>query len=810
MTKHQESLGLFENIEDIFLVTLFFTAGIGLAQRFNPPWTIYLAAFFLGTSGFISLKLNHPALTKTLIFLLFLCGGIIHASPSLQPPTDPHHIYNLIAQKQEASIIGILHTMPSSGDETTSFIIKTKEIIQPSESKPSSGLIRVTMPGVLPKGFIPGDLVLIRSTLSRIPPPSTPGEFDYRSFLAQQNVWIKGWIPSPVYLAKIKPDHDFSLSHNLQYLPEKTRHSIALFLDQTLPQEKAGLYRALLLGDKRGIPPPLVENFKSAGVMHLLAISGLHMALLAFCSIAFFTWLFKLNPRLLLAFQVKKIAALLSLIPLTIYALLAGFNPPVVRSLIMVSVFVLAQIWDRQWSLRNNIAIACFLILLVQPDQISSPSFQLSFAAVISISLFAPFFYWPETLQNTENKQSHLKKIFIWTRSALLVSLAAMAGTFPLLLYYFNRFSPISPIATLVIEPFLCFWSLLLGLTACLALPFSPWLAGWLLKIGEPGLLAVEHAVTWFASLSFATIWLPTPTAVEIILYYLSLVLVSQIKRTKLFTIAAVCCLSLLVGTILFSTAKEKTNPNTIISFLDVGQGSATVLELPNDHCILIDCGQQRHRRRTDIGQTLIAPFLRRNRIMALDQVVITHPHADHFNGLFSILKHFKPRILWINGTFSKNPEYHTLLALARRIGTEIRVPKIGEKLYEDKDIWLENIAGLHLTAENENSSNLSTNDKSLVLRLHHGQSRVLFPGDISWVAEKILLKEKYDLKADILLAAHHGADDSNSIEFLKAVAPEYIVISGKPQKMPKQINTHEYGSIFFISDGNQLTLKPR
>jgi len=488
---------------------------------------------------------------------------------------------------------------------------------------------------------------------------------------------------------------------------------------------------------------------------------------------------------------------------------MAGFNTPVVRSFIMVSVFVVALLCDKQWSLKNTIAIACLLILLTQPDQISSASFQLSFAAVISIGLFSSFYSWPENHTN----QPHFQKITRWAQNGLLVSCAAMLGTLPLLLYHFNRFSPISPFSTLVVEPFLCFWSLLCGLAACIILPLSPWFSTVLLEIGSVGLTMVEHSVAWMAALPYSHIWLPTPTIFEIMLFCTMLLLISQVRKHLFYGIAAVCCLLILAGTVFISFSNNQSNPDSHVTFLDVGQGSSTVLKLPKGDCILIDCGKRSHTVQSSIGNRLAAPFLWSRRITRLEQIIITHPHADHYNGLFFIIKQFKPRVIWINGDGADNSQYGALMELALQEGAQIKVPKAGEVLFENKDVNLVNIANFHL--ENENVSNLSTNDKSLILRYQHGPTKVLFPGDISWNIERRIVSEGHDIRADILLAAHHGANDSNSKEFIEAVNPSYIVVSGKPPEnfRPAQfglaaeevetINTHEHGTIFFcINEG--------
>jgi competence protein ComEC len=476
----------------------------------------------------------------------------------------------------------------------------------------------------------------------------------------------------------------------------------------------------------------------------------------------------------------------------------------------MAIVFVLALLFDRPGSLSTHILIAALVILTWKPTSLSTASFQLSFSAVIAIGIIYPriYQYLFQNRETTSPSQSHqivssgnsfnlqqllsevpvtLKK---WLFTGLALTTAAMLGTLPITVFHFNRFSVVSPLTNLLVEPLACLWSLVLGIIACLFLPFSPWLAQASIQLGSWGLMGSERICAFFGSLPFSSFWLSTPTLIEITFYYLFLTSCifclyrfrDMQGNWKKLSFIFLLCLLVSVG---YPKLQKQLKSHTVVSFLDVGQGTSTLLQLPHNKNILIDGGGAASDR-FNIGERLIAPFLWKNKINRLDGLVITHPHADHYNGLFFILKRFQPKFLWINGDQRKNSDYLRLLKLAESLHTKIITPSSDMLLFSSADAKLRNISSPQKNANNlptarSNSGyNLKNNpnNRSLVLRLDTARISYLFPGDINSFMEKRLIAEEKLLKADILLAAHHGSRSSNSTDFINAVDPSYLVIS--------------------------------
>ncbi|MCI5124087.1 MAG: ComEC/Rec2 family competence protein, partial [Candidatus Electrothrix sp. AR5] len=404
---------------------------------------------------------------------------------------------------------------------------------------------------------------------------------------------------------------------------------------------------------------------------------------------------------------------------------------------------------------------------------------------------------------------------------AFLVSLTATLGTLPFMLVHFHRFSLIGPVMNLLVEPFLCFWALPLGLAAIPYIFVAPQAAVVLLKIGGLGIQAGHYCTAAGATLPGASLWTITPSTTEILCYGLLILLwflSSKMEKMRKITRSVVIVGSLLLllhftwG--LFFPERSKTSK---VSYLDVGQGTSSFLRLANGARVLIDGGGNRASRR-NIGEQVIAPYLWQQRVWRLDQTVITHPHSDHFNGMDFILAHFRPKHLFINGDARVEGKYQEIIEQAVRQGTEVVLPDAGYKMEESRDMQLEISGGAVQAGE---QGRLSVNDASLVIRYRHGRRSFLFPADIGKKKERMLIKQQVDLTADVLLAPHHGSSTSSSPVFIDTVDPALIIVSaGKNGKKyyPTPANlaawtergipvavTREQGTVSCATDGEEL-----
>ncbi|MGV1098698.1 DNA internalization-related competence protein ComEC/Rec2 [Thiovibrio sp. JS02] len=792
----------------------------------NFPWlpsrlTWYGALVFMCATG-ASLrhaKANHPLLMPA----LFLVCGILSGQSFTTSPQPPHHLINFALKNQEVGLTFRLHDKPVSQNGKTRITVAATGIIfsDRKDPLPAMGLARLTVNAPFLPDLTAGGHYLARCRLSTPRNFGTPGTFDYKGYLAAQGIGATGWIASSSLIRPIFSGPAPALPWRPR-LFEGLRQEAERFLRKTLSQEQAGLYCALLIGDRSGVADETLEHFKASGIMHLLAISGMHLAVLALLTTAFFTFAGRQLPKIFLYVSARKLSVSLSLPLLVCYAGLAGFQPPVVRALVMTVIFMLAILADRQWCSLNNIAIAAAIILAANPLSIFTASFQLSFAATTAIVLIAPRLSSMQA--KNKEKKSRLKNISGFLATSLLVSLAAFIATAPFALFHFNRLSLLSPISTLLVSPFLCLWALPLGLIALCLAPLSTPLAAITLKSGAIGLFLSQKIAAILASLPFASLWLPTPT-IPVLVTATAMVLVMLTTRVRWLVFVASTCLAALLSGHHIPLLRQQGN--LAISYLDVGQGSATVVEMPDQSVTLIDGGGT-DSERFNVGEAVIAPFLWHRQIRHLDQIILTHNHSDHFNGLPFLIEKFSPRTLWLSEPAAANPEFTRLLTMAEQVGCLVRVASSGEILApeqnENPEAEIACLANLAATtaprpAGTKQLKTENPNDRGLVLRLTHGDNAFLFPGDIERQEEMALLESGCRLKAQVLLMPHHGLASSGSPEFLAAVAPEYLIVSTGKRDLSAsggaacQDNGRLYmtatdGSVFITSDGKKIAAR--
>lgn len=763
--------------KNFFLHTIFFfAAGIGAGYYFPNLDNRLLLLFILSLllAYVWSSRVQAVALCSCLILLLFGANGAFIAKRELQnQPALPAELQRS-SEPADCVIVGRLAEMIlNRADHRVLILANPRAQFQtdtPFKALPGKLLLRVKNKDKI--NLVPGDLLATKAQLKLPASINSPGVFDYPQYLAQKGIYLIGTIKSEYLIQPIATER--SLLESIQFSIERFRTRISDTIRKLADTEASAIYQAILTGDRSLIPTSVLDGFKHTGTMHILAISGVHMSLLGVMLFKLFYWCLRRSQRLIYLLDVKVTALVLTLPFLALYTGIAGANPPVIRSFIMSLFCILALYVGHLKSALFILAAAAFIVLSIEPAALFSASFQLSYGAVAFILVLTPAtsrFIIDKLgclpLTSADRSWHH------WPIHLISATLAATLGTAPLLIYHFNHISFSTIISNLLIEPLICLISLPLGFISLPLLLIHEPSALLLLKAGSIPLSLAIKIVSLISAVPGSYAWIPDPPLFTILLYYLACGIIINMKKTRYTLMGAILlCISVtsfFTPFIPWSGFRQTTNS---VSFLNLGHGSGALIELSNGNTILID-GGSRSGSGFDPGNRVISPYLWHRGIARLDDVIITHADADHYNGLPTVMAQFSPKRLWLPETADRSsPTYAQLIATAIALNIEIHYPEAGLIYHHDQN------RVYSLGRFNSVEAPATSNNRSLLIYLVGQEFSVLFPGDIEAAAEQRFVQSQKHIKPTILLSPHHGRKSSNSYQFLKTLAPDVLVIS--------------------------------
>lgn len=631
--------------------------------------------------------------------------------------------------------------------------------------QPASGRVRISV-RQLRREWQSGDLVRLRTRLRRPRNFGTPGEFDYVAHLARRGVYAVGWIDDDGGV-ELLPRSETDLSARLA----QWRRRVGAAIDATLSPPAAAILGALVIGNGDAVSTEQRKAFNRAGVSHVLSISGLHVGLVAGTAYTILRWLLARSEWLLLAANVPKMAAALSVVPVLMYGGIAGSSVATTRALIMIVLFVVAVLIDRRRNLMAGLAAAAVGIVGTFPGAGLDISFQLSFIAVWALARATQRFWawWPEYAERhlLRLRTDWYVRLYRPILLSMIVSISAVAATSPLTALHFNQISLIGPLANLVVVPLLGSGAVMLGLLAAFCEPISPSLSLPFVHLAGVCVVVGLWLVDAIAAIPGAAVRVATPGLVQLALAYflLAVLLYADGRRRSYACVALVLLLSL----VSFPPPRLQ-EPELRATFLSIGQGDSAVLEMPAGEVVVVDGGGIGDGS-FDVGERVLAPFLWWRGITRVDTLAISHPQFDHFGGLHFVAQEFAPRQVWTSGRTASGRRYGELEAVLRQRG-------IAEKVLFRGDVRRFGDAVLEVLNPALSQPLRGLNDDSLVLRLTWAGVRILLTGDIEALAENDLLQQASALRAEILKVPHHGSRSSSSEAFVAAVDPSLAVIS--------------------------------
>jgi competence protein ComEC len=597
-----------------------------------------------------------------------------------------------------------------------------------------------------------GDAVRFSCTLEPLPGARNPGEFDYGRSLALNGVQGFVTVRDSNAIALKERSKGFSLSSVIG----RAQKEIYGVFDRYHNPEEAGYLKGVVFGYRADLSAEVKQSFMNTGTIHILAVSGSNVVVVAliFSSLVGFLRVS------------RRIATLLTLTGLLWYMVITGLSPSVIRATIMGIAILGGNLLGRRGDVYNSLGFAALVMLIWDPMYLFDVGFQLSFAAVISI-----VYYYPKLEPLIEKIPGKLVRLGL-VKSGLqlfVVSLAAQIGTMPFTAFYFGRVSIVAVVANLLVVP-VSGVNVLLGF-ATVAFSFvSNWMAGCYAALDNLLVSMLLKFVLWCSRVPFAYVETMTVGGAFTIFYYIAVTALFSMRKPRAF-VKAVATALIVLNFIIYHNAFVDSTPLFRATAIDVGQGDAILLELPNKHAVLIDTGPK--FMTNDSGERMIAPLLKRKGIEALDAIILTHPHDDHVGGCRYLLENIRIGRLIVSDSTSSSRPYREILTRARELGTPILLAGAGESLQFDPTT---RIFVLHAAPAIRPRD---LNDESIVVKAVYGRSSLLLMGDASVRVEQELIQNGApDLASEVIKVAHHGAATSSGMDFLKTVKPSLALIS--------------------------------
>lgn len=727
----------------IYGVALFYFSLFFLYTGFTLSFFLLLF-IFLNRYSTSSLRLSHIALV-----VILSMSGYAYAKLSYSHQTSP-----LELQGTQAELKGFLKSEKLTYTRSGSVFLQNINIIEAFDSTGN-------------RLFIKEINVLNENRLEKDKIYSLKGRFSREGYYL--NPGFRANLPAFYVLTATETGR-----HEDNFF-EKMRAKLNSFMRESFSDSSSAFLLSITTGERIFLGAEMRNAFSITGLAHILSISGAHFGLLFVILFGCFRMAFKYLPynllaRLTIYFTPSQIAAVMTFPFLIFYLGISSLSIPSIRAFIMITLFLAGLLMGRKGLWLNTLVIAAFIVVLLSPDAIIDISFQLSFAAVLCIGLITDRLkhdHIQEDIPNKEVRKSRVSSAFSffceYLKYSFLISLAATAGTAPLVAYYFHYFSAISPLTNLLFTPLIGFIILPAALLSSLiylafgVFPFISLLDNFTLFVLD----IIQEIARW----NFVDIKIPAFPLFLLFSFYAGLLLFAGIKHKKpekdersMISLYFASAVIALLPFLIYAVVKFNQPETLKVTFLDVGQGDAAVAEFSDDSVLVIDTGKSGYQ---------VAQYLKYRGIRNIDAIAVSHMHTDHSGGVEYLLDNFNVSEIWIGST-------EPAITLAERKFSYRRLQRgdiLGGNGYR---IYVLHPYDEFYTRSDKNDGN----NYSMVIKIVGHRNSFLFTGDIEKEAQEDLVNLKLHLKSNVLKVPHHGSKSSSDEFFYSLVSPEIAIIS--------------------------------